>query len=194
MKTIKESIQSFVEFRKKKQDEILHEYKKEVMDSIINDSTSPIENLKNIVDISQSSEIDIGVSMIIRSEGHFGGYVVYQSGENVDDIKSWIVNGLIEKKVDDNLLDLIVEGPVFVYLIGYDRKNGFDTLRLFFERVLSEYEVEFDPIRSTSHIKMGAGQPLRPKTTDFQIQSISDLEKAFNAHAHKVIFIKFVVV
>jgi len=50
------------------------------------------------------------------------------------------------EEVDDSLLNLINEGPTFVYSIGYDRKNGFDTLKLFFERVLSEYEVEFDPI------------------------------------------------
>jgi len=70
MKDIKESIKSFVEFRKKKQDEILHEYKKEVIDSIINDPSSPIENLKNIIDISDSSEIEIKVSMIIRSSNY----------------------------------------------------------------------------------------------------------------------------
>ncbi len=193
MKNIKESIKSFVEFRKKKQDEIIHEYKKEVIYSIINDPSSPIENLKNIIDISDSSEIEVKVSMIIRSSNYPGGYFIYEDGQDINNIKSWVISEMIEE-VDDSLLNLINEGPTFVYSIGYDRKNGFDTLRLFFERVLSEYEVEFDPIRSTSYIKMGAGRPLRPKTTDFQIQSISDLEKAFNSHGHKVIFIKFVIV
>ena len=84
---MRESIQSFIEFVGKGGKD-LKMYQKEVFDSIINHPESPIDNIKNIIDIIESDDSVNGhVSLSAKSDENFGGYYIYHNNENIDDPK-----------------------------------------------------------------------------------------------------------
>lgn len=153
---IKESIQSFLDFKKDKEKELLDRYAKEMMDSIINHPSKPIDVLKNIIDVLENSEIYLKVSLFFQNyDIGNNGYYVYDIDDDINDISTWsIVRESLDRidEIDDNLINHLLN-PTYIYEISFEHQllvsdvtdNILEEISKVLKRIMNEYDIGFEP-------------------------------------------------